>query len=149
MVTMGDEGFGLTGDGSYPYTTAEGVSWISNLNITTLDFATFHMYPQSWGTDGGAWATGWIQSHGAACVAAKKPCFLEEYGYSDDPTVEGPWQSTALATNGIAGDAFWQDGDTISTGQTSQDGNTVYYGTDLWTQFVTNHVAAIQSSGKA
>lgn len=50
MVTMGDEGFGpLTGgDGSYPYTTsAGGYTWASNLNITTLDFATLHLYPDS------------------------------------------------------------------------------------------------------
>lgn len=50
MVTIGDEGFGpLTGgDGSYPYTTsAGGYTWADNMNITTLDFATFHLYPDS------------------------------------------------------------------------------------------------------
>lgn len=50
MVTMGDEGFGpLTGsDGSYPYTTsAGGYTWADNLNITDLDFGTFHLYPDS------------------------------------------------------------------------------------------------------
>ncbi|ROW01255.1 hypothetical protein VMCG_05957 [Cytospora schulzeri] len=50
MVTIGDEGFGPldAGDGSYPYTTsAGGYVWADNLNITTLDFATFHLYPDS------------------------------------------------------------------------------------------------------
>lgn len=50
MVTMGDEGFGPLsgGDGSYPYTTsAGGYTWADNLNITTLDFGTFHLYPDS------------------------------------------------------------------------------------------------------
>ena len=50
MVTMGDEGFGPTtgGDGSYPFTTsAGGYNWQTNLEIETLDFATFHLYPQS------------------------------------------------------------------------------------------------------
>lgn len=50
MVTIGDEGFGpLTGgDGSYPYTTsAGGYTWVDNLNITTLDFGTLHLYPDS------------------------------------------------------------------------------------------------------
>jgi mannan endo-1,4-beta-mannosidase len=50
MVTMGDEGFGPTtgGDGSYPFTTsAGGYNWQSNLAISTLDFGTFHLYPQS------------------------------------------------------------------------------------------------------
>lgn len=50
MVTIGDEGFGPLdgGDGSYPYTTsAGGYTWADNINITTLDFATFHLYPDS------------------------------------------------------------------------------------------------------
>jgi mannan endo-1,4-beta-mannosidase len=50
MVTIGDEGFGPTtgGDGSYPFTTsAGGYDWQKNLGISTLDFATFHLYPQS------------------------------------------------------------------------------------------------------
>ena len=47
MVTLGDEGFGLPGDGSYPYTYEEGVDWQTNLGIDTLDFGTFHFYPDS------------------------------------------------------------------------------------------------------
>lgn len=50
MVTIGDEGFGPVagGDGSYPFTTsAGGYTWADNMNITTLDFATFHLYPDS------------------------------------------------------------------------------------------------------
>ena len=150
MVTIGDEGFGLSGGTSYPYTTAEGVSWQQNLNISSLDFATFHMYPNSWGVDDTDWPIGWIQAHGKACVAANKPCLLEEYGYpSDHISIEQPWQQAALATDGVAGDMFWQDGDTLSTGQTSNDGNTIYYGSNEWTTLVTNHVSAITTSDKA
>ena len=50
MVTIGDEGFGPTtgGDGSYPFQIgAGGYNWQQNLEIETLDFATFHLYPQS------------------------------------------------------------------------------------------------------
>ncbi len=47
MVTLGDEGFGLPGDTTYPYQTTEGVDFVKNLGITTLDFGTFHMYPKS------------------------------------------------------------------------------------------------------
>lgn len=47
LVTLGDEGFGLPGDGSYPYQYSEGVDWQKNLGIRTLDFATFHLYPES------------------------------------------------------------------------------------------------------
>jgi mannan endo-1,4-beta-mannosidase len=47
MVTLGDEGFGLEGDGSYPYQYGEGVDWVKNLGIPTIDFGTFHLYPSS------------------------------------------------------------------------------------------------------
>jgi mannan endo-1,4-beta-mannosidase len=40
---------------------------------------------------------------------------------------------------------FWQYGDTLSNGQTTNDGNTVYYGSSEWTSLVTDHVTAINS----
>ncbi|KAF7551313.1 hypothetical protein G7Z17_g5091 [Cylindrodendrum hubeiense] len=143
LVTLGDEGFGLPGDGSYPYTYGEGVDWEQMLTIDTLDFATFHLYPTSWGvsTD---WGNGWVKAHAALCVEAGVPCFFEEYGMTyDQCAIESVWQDTALAADGVAGDAFWQFGDTISTGQSHNDGNTIYYGSDTWTCLVTNHVADI------
>ncbi|KAK7747467.1 hypothetical protein SLS53_001722 [Cytospora paraplurivora] len=149
MVTMGDEGFGPLdgGDGSYPYTTsAGGYVWADNINITTLDFATFHLYPDSWG-QAYDWGNLWITTHGAGCVAAGKPCLLEEYGGDNNCTIENPWQETALNTTGIAGDLFWQYGDTLpsSGSQTSQDGNTVYYNGTNWDCMVTEHIAAINA----
>lgn len=45
MVTLGDEGMGLAGDGSYPYQYSEGVDFVKNLGISTLDFGTLHLYP--------------------------------------------------------------------------------------------------------
>ncbi|KAE9368303.1 glycoside hydrolase family 5 protein [Stipitochalara longipes BDJ] len=150
MVTMGDEGFGPTtgGDGSYPFTTsAGGYDWQMNLGISTLDFATFHLYPQSWGTSS-SWGTLWITTHAAACANASKPCLLEEFGYSDEcAAVESGWQATSLSTTGMAGDMFWQYGDTLPSCncETSQDGNTVYFNTSDWTCFVTDHIAAINA----
>lgn len=46
----------------------------------------------------------------------------------------------------MGGDSFWQDGDTLSTGQTSNDGYTIYYGTSDWTCLVTDHVANITAA---
>jgi len=146
MVTLGDEGFGLPGDGSYPYTYGEGVNYIKNLEIPSLDFGTFHIYPNSWG-ETYDWGNNWIQTHGAACVNASKPCLLEEYGApSDHCTIEAPWQATALATDGVSGDLFWQFGDTLpGWGKTSDDGNTIFVGTDDWTCLVTDHIADIEA----
>lgn len=183
LVTLGDEGFGLPGDGSYPYTYYEGVDWEKALTIDTLDFATFHLYPTScefaiyfaeFGplTDGDCllgsvstdWGNGWIEAHAALCAKAGIPCFFEECKFLrrdikrpkantsdldgmtyDQCAIESGWQDTSLAADGMAGDAFWQLGDTISTGQSHNDGNTIYYGSDVWTCLVTNHVADIPS----
>ncbi|KAJ5457380.1 hypothetical protein N7530_012654 [Penicillium desertorum] len=147
MVAIGDEGFGLdTGsDGSYPYGYSEGLNFTMNLGIDTIDFATFHLYPTSWGTSFD-WGNGWVKSHGAACAAAGKPCLFEEYGAtSDHCNIEAPWQKTALDTTGVAADLYWQYGDTLSSGKSADDGNTIYYGTSEFTCLVTDHVAAIDS----
>ncbi|OBT38572.1 hypothetical protein VE00_11052 [Pseudogymnoascus sp. WSF 3629] len=146
MVTLGDEGFmNGGGDSSYPYTNGEGIDFTKNLDIKDLDFGTFHLYPDSWGvsTD---WGSSWVTDHAAACAAANKPCLFEEYGYPNNHiAIEGPWQSAALNSVGVAADAFWQLGDTISTGKTHDDTNTIYYGSDEWTALVTNHVADIDA----
>ncbi|KAJ5109574.1 hypothetical protein N7532_002219 [Penicillium argentinense] len=145
LVCIGDEGFGLDtlSDGSYPYTYGEGLNFTMNLAIDDIDFGTFHLYPSSWGTTND-WGNGWVESHGAACAAAGKPCLFEEYGVtSDHCAVEAPWQATALNTKGVSADLYWQYGDTLSYGQSPDDGNTFYYGTDEFTCLVTDHVAAI------
>ncbi|KAK6395905.1 hypothetical protein LTR65_010014 [Meristemomyces frigidus] len=149
MVTTGEEGFGLTtgDDGTYPYTTgAGGYNFATNCAIADIDFCTYHLYPESWDvTPTQGWGNDWITNHAKACTAAGKPCLLEEFGASDNCTVESSWQATALSATGTGGDLFWQYGDTLSSGESSQDGNTVYYGSDLYTCLVTNHVTAIDA----
>lgn len=91
-----------------------------------------------------AWGSDWARTHGAACAAAGKPCLFEEYGApSDHCAIEKPWQQAAISSTGVAGDLFWQWGDVLSSGQTHNDGNTIYYGSDEYTCLVTDHVAAI------
>ncbi|KAK3294332.1 glycoside hydrolase superfamily [Chaetomium fimeti] len=147
MITLGDEGFGIPGDTTYPYQYTEGTDFVKNLDIKDLDFATFHMYPDSWGVPY-TFGEGWITSHAAACKAAGKPCLLEEYGAKASCDIQKPWQqaSLALAADGISGDLFWQWGDQLSSGQTHDDGNTVYYGSELATCLVTDHVDAINAA---
>lgn len=47
MVALGDEGwfYPPESDGSYAYSGYEGVDFVKNLEIETLDYGTFHMYP--------------------------------------------------------------------------------------------------------
>jgi mannan endo-1,4-beta-mannosidase len=147
MVTTGEEGFGLEGDGSYPYQFGEGGDFNATCADPNIDFCVYHLYPESWGTDanGEQWGNEWIENHAKVCEALGKPCVLEEFGFSNTCSVELAWETTALKTKGTGGDMFWQYGDTLSTGQTHQDGNTVYHLDDLWKCMVAPHIKAIQS----
>jgi mannan endo-1,4-beta-mannosidase len=145
MVTLGDEGFGIYGgndtvypvsDTNYPWTLGPGYNWTTNLGISTIDFGTYHMYPQSWGESDTTWAEYWIQWHATAAAAVGKPCIGEEYG-STSQADEADWLPYFIDTQ-TAGMMYWQYGDTISTGQTANDGYTIYYGTSLFTTLVSN-----------
>jgi mannan endo-1,4-beta-mannosidase len=97
MVTLGDEGWFAPadniGDGSYGYGGAEGVDWVANLKIKTLDYGVFHLYPNSWGYNY-TWGNTWIEEHDAAAKAVGKPAILEEYGTpfpNNHTETEAPW----------------------------------------------------------
>jgi mannan endo-1,4-beta-mannosidase len=62
---------------------------------------------------------------------------------SNHCSVEKPWQVASRSTSGNAGDLFWQWGDRLSSGQTSNDGNTIYHGSSDFQCLVTDHVKAI------
>jgi mannan endo-1,4-beta-mannosidase len=147
MVTTGEEGFGLAGDGSYPYQFGEGGDFNATCADPNVDFCVYHLYPESWGTDanGEQWGNEWIENHAKVCKALGKPCVLEEFGFSNTCSVELAWETTALKTEGTGGDMFWQYGDTLSSGKSHQDGNTVYYQDDLWKCMIEPHIKAIQS----
>ena len=122
------------------------ISELSTFTPQTVSFL-YSLKPSKAHSLGGvsnSWANAWIKNHGTVCAAANKPCILEEYGTtSDHVAIESPWQATSLSTNGVAGDMFWQWGDTLSTGQTHNDGHTIYYGSNDYQSLVVNHVAAI------
>jgi len=149
MIAIGDEGFGLAGESSYPFQKSEGLDFAANLAIPDISFGTIHLYPQPWGQTND-WGNSWISAHAKICQQLNKPCLFEEYGVPESSShcpVEGAWQKTSLALKnaGMAGDMFWQLGDRIpSTGQMSHDdGHTIYYESSDWTCLVTNHIQAI------
>ncbi|KAF2689719.1 glycoside hydrolase family 5 protein [Lentithecium fluviatile CBS 122367] len=151
MITAGDEGFGLAGDTSYPYGYTEGFDWATNLALPNISFGTFHLYVESWGVGSNkTFGQSWVAAHAAICKKLTKPCLFEEYGVTNAAEhcpVESAWQSASLALkdSGMAGDLFWQLGDTIqSTGQlTHNDGHTIYYGSSDWKCLVDQHVKNI------
>ncbi|OIW28323.1 glycoside hydrolase [Coniochaeta ligniaria NRRL 30616] len=119
MVTLGDEGWFGSADGytdGDPSSTAylanyNGVDFVANLKIPTLDYGVFHLYPNLWGYPY-EWGNLWIQQHDDAGAKANKPVILEEYGspYRHNHTsVLQPWQETVLES-GLAADQVWQFG---------------------------------------
>ena len=144
MVTLGDEGwfYPPEGDGSYAYSGYEGVDFIANLAIPTLDYGTFHLYPDQWGYDP-SWGSTWIAQHNAAGKAAGKPVVLEEYASpSWEPNRTAlmlPWQATVLNETSIAYDSFWQFATTLPTGMSDVDQYSIYYGTAEYGVLGTQH----------
>ncbi|KAK7946302.1 mannanase [Apiospora aurea] len=114
MVTLGDEGMGLTGArGGVPLSFAS--SWITS-HASKCVAAGKPCFFEEYG----------IPSSQGHCA------------------IERPWQELAVQTEGIAGDAFWQAGTVLSTGKTHDDTFTLYHDTEEWTCLVTDHVAAIR-----
>jgi hypothetical protein len=89
MVTTGSEGFyGAAGPSHNPVSWMrwEGVDFIADHQIATIDFACAHVYPESWGL-GYAQSMTWVRDHiDDATALLGKPVILEEFG-KQRPTV--------------------------------------------------------------
>ncbi|KAH8115255.1 CEL4a mannanase [Phellopilus nigrolimitatus] len=129
LVAIGDEGwFQEANPPTYPYAPGVGINFTDNLSIDTLDFGTFHSYPESWGQTANEtlWGIQWITDHAAAQTAANKPVLLEEFGVtSDQASTYEQWYSAVLSS-GLTGDLIWQAGSQLSTGPSPNDGFAVY-----------------------
>ena len=132
MVTLGDEGwfYPPEGDGSYAYSGAEGVDFTKNLAIKTIDYGTFHMYPDQWGYNF-TWGSTWIEQHNAVGKELGKPVVLEEYGSPDSSKqpITKPWQDTIVQSTSLAYDSFWQFATKLPSGTSLTDQYSMYYDT--------------------
>jgi mannan endo-1,4-beta-mannosidase len=151
LVAIGDEGFyGDPNNSDYPYSTYEGNRWKDLIRVSTVDYGTFHLYPQGWGenpqnkpgTDPVVWGTTWITDHIADGRAAGKPVVLEEYGLAINADTGVPdvarrdagyaaW-TNAVLDNGGAGDQFWLLTSRVDDGSfyPDYDGYRVYWYND-------------------
>ena len=112
--------------------------------IKTLDYGTFHLYPNSWGYNY-TWGTEWIEQHDAIGKAAGKPVILEEYGTPfpfNHTETEGPWQAAVLKS-GVAADQIWQFGTNSLTipDSTLGDVNTIVFQADEYKTLGSGHAA--------
>jgi len=129
LVGMGDEGwFENANPISYPYAPGVGINFTANLEISSLDFGTLHLYPESWGqtaneTDFGL---GWISDHAAVQKQQNKPVIVEEFGVTNNPTGTYPLWWNEIDSSGLTGYLLWQAGSVFSDGTTANDGFAVY-----------------------
>ncbi len=79
MVAVGDEGFFSGPSEHWTYHADNGVDHRALTALPHVDYGTFHMYPETWGT-GFGWSERWIDDHVAFARALGKPTVLEEYG---------------------------------------------------------------------
>jgi mannan endo-1,4-beta-mannosidase len=125
LVAVGDEGFyGDPTNFDYPYSTFEGNRWLEFLGVPSVDYGTYHLYPQGWGETSGAkpgvealqWGADWIAAHLRDGARVGKPVVLEEYGLQIDAARDVPDTATrdagyarwtAAVEQAGAGDHFW------------------------------------------
>ncbi|AGF55633.1 mannan endo-1,4-beta-mannosidase [Clostridium saccharoperbutylacetonicum] len=110
LVALGDEGFfkrdGAKYNWDWNYTGGEGVDWDKLISIPTLDYGTFHLYPDGW-NESVDWGTKYIKDHIDAANLVNKPAVLEEYGIKNNQlNVYTTW-GNAVINNGGAGLMPW------------------------------------------
>jgi mannan endo-1,4-beta-mannosidase len=121
MVAVGDEGFFNGGANHWTYEAEGGVDHVSLTALPNVDFGTYHLYPDHWGT-GHRWGMEWIETHIEAARKLGKPTILEEYGIhvKRAQEISGPvthgWERREVAyknynnvtmQRGGAGALFW------------------------------------------
>jgi len=79
MVAVGDEGFLSGGRNGWPYEAPYGVDSEALARLPSVDFGTYHLYPDHWGL-GHRFGNDWIEDHVALSRRVGKPVLLEEYG---------------------------------------------------------------------
>ena len=92
LVGVGDEGFlRRAGSPDWTYDGSQGADFEAFLGVATIDFGSFHLYPETWGK-GSDIGDYWINDHIDCCARANKPALLAEYGLKDKAARNGVYQ---------------------------------------------------------
>jgi hypothetical protein len=136
LVASGSEGFMNTDSSVYLYSGPSGVDFDANLAIDSIDYGTYHAYPDSWGVDESeyqSWGVQWIQDHAASGVTAGKPVVMEEYGVKTlNASIYQAWSDAVCTAKSSM--QYWQFG--VSSLSTADDGYTIYDTDELFTTVI-------------
>ena len=98
LLALGDEGFFFKRGHGHLYDGTYGIDFEAVLKLPSIDFGTFHFYPQTWGYEHHLQiGRRWISDHIAAGKRAGKPVLLEEFGLKlragsvDSPDTRDRW----------------------------------------------------------
>lgn len=151
LVGTGDEGFLCDQPaGHWTRNCADGVDAARFAALPTIDYLSYHLYPDSWGTDA-AWGTQWIELHNALARQIHKPAVLGEFGWqgkADRNVVYNDWLSTFIRTGGT-GALYWLLSDIRGDGTLypDYDGFTVYCPSPVCT-LISNASETIRTNNK-
>jgi len=113
LVATGDEGFLNRNSSRYGYGANAGVDWERIIRIPTIDYGTYHLYPEKWGWKDDILNSGleWIKTHLEVAKEVGKPAILEEYGLTVGASVDrnyvyAMWNDAIYKSGGTAS-MFW------------------------------------------
>lgn len=119
LLAVGDEGFFARprrwwkrlGRRAHLYDGRYSVDARAFLALDSIDFGTYHFYPDNWGVSA-AFGTQWIREHAALGNEAGKPVVLEEFGLPEscDRRFDYYAEWRRLASEAGAGALLWMIG---------------------------------------
>jgi mannan endo-1,4-beta-mannosidase len=154
LVSVGDEGFYCLPNATHwTENCGEGVDTIAFTRLKNIDVMSYHLYPDSWGTDA-AWGTDWIKRHIRDANKIGKPSMLGEFGLRDKNIrnkVYKEWTDAVFKSGGQSGGdgaLYWilsahQDNGSLYP---DYDGFTVYAGTPVF--LTLNHFADMMNANR-
>jgi mannan endo-1,4-beta-mannosidase len=107
LVGVGDEGFYcFPGSSDWTRNCSQGVGTLAFTSVSTVDFMSFHLYPDHWGKSI-AWGTQWIIDHIEDAHSLGKPVLLGEYGIRSNRDAAFQVWTETFYNQGGSGDQFW------------------------------------------
>ncbi|HEX3046490.1 MAG TPA: hypothetical protein VHY08_17165 [Bacillota bacterium] len=108
MVGLGEQGY-FSGRGSdWKYSGATGTNFDDLIRIKTLDWGSYHLYPNYWGETADWGQNTWIPEHLNVGKNAGKPVVLGEFGWNQAKDAVYDHWTRKIETLDGAGWIFWR-----------------------------------------
>eukprot|EP00884_Botryococcus_braunii_P009399 jgi/Botrbrau1/18460/Bobra.0072s0043.1 len=155
LVSVGSEGFYASTNpnraylanpqGTSTWAATEGQDFVADNTSPSLDFATFHLWPDNWKDTSPQFIESWLSAHDRDAAALGKPVILEEFGKwvkagtsADQAQRVAVYQAvyqqilqSASSGGAIKGSAFWSFLDQGQVAPLAEGGGSGLYGIRL------------------